>query len=90
MLVALDGENVVGFTQLLVTATDIVVDLIAVDPAHRGRGHAGRMLARAQGVFPGRAVLRAGTQTANIASLRLYTRHGFLPAGAWHVLHFNS
>jgi len=90
MLVAVAGNQPVGFLQLLYPdAETIVIDLIAVAPTYRGQGVAGAMIGVAQKA-PGRTRVKVGTQAANISSLRLYEKLGFRLIDSSYVLHFHN
>jgi dTDP-4-amino-4,6-dideoxy-D-galactose acyltransferase len=90
--VARQQSNVTGFLAVLesksVEGKDAIIDLVAVDAAHQGRG-AGRALS---GMFVeqwhGRANrLRVGTQISNIPAMRLYESIGFRVTETSYVLH---
>lgn len=90
MIVAAEGSRIVGFLQLLYVGADTtVIDLIAVDEAYRGRGLAGAMIGLAQRE-PGRAVMKVGTQAANITSMRMYEKIGFRLCETSYVLHYHN
>lgn len=95
MVVAEDGARVAGFLQLL-WAKDgrLVIDLIAVDEANRGRGLAAAMIgfAAVHGTGDARrpAGMVVGTQAANVASVRLYESLGFRLREAQFVLHHHG
>lgn len=87
MVVAESDGRVAGFLQLLDRDGHLVIDLIAVDHAARGRGLATAMIEHAAAnLMPG-APMRVGTQLANTASVRLYESLGFRLVRAEHVLH---
>ncbi len=90
-LVALAGEEVAGFLAVLADAGDHVIDLVAVDAAHRGNG-IGRALVQAfiARYGPRSAQLRVGTQAANVASLRLYEGLGFRVHSTHYALHLHT
>lgn len=92
VIVAVRGGRVDGFLAALTFAPErtAVIDLIGVDPSAQRRG-AGSALVQA---FMHRyadhmARLKVGTQLANIASLKLYQKHGFEVSGAAYVLHLH-
>ncbi|HWH15442.1 MAG TPA: GNAT family N-acetyltransferase [Miltoncostaeaceae bacterium] len=87
-LVAVHDGAPAGFLSVMAAGDDYVIDLVAVDAAHRGRG-LGRALVAAfiAGFAPAARVLRVGTQAANIASLRLYESLGFRMASTAYAMH---
>lgn len=89
MVVAEEDGTVAGFLLLLVAADVLVVDLVAVDAAWRGRGLAKAMLLFAGASGPFR-LYRVGTQASNPAAMALYASLGFRPARASHVFHYHG
>ena len=81
VLVALEGEEIVGHLQLTDTAepAEVEVKNTAVDPGHQGRGigralmEAAIELARAEG----RSRILVATAAADVGNLRFYQRVGF-------------
>jgi ribosomal protein S18 acetylase RimI-like enzyme len=79
VLVALDGDRVIGHVQLIATGVEAEVKNMAVDPAHQRRGigralmTAAIALARAED----RSTLVVATAAADIGNLRFYQRLGF-------------
>jgi ribosomal protein S18 acetylase RimI-like enzyme len=91
MVVARRGETPVGFLQLLRSpADDLVIDLIAVEPQHRGAGLARAMIAFAAANCDCSGRIVVGTQVANIPSVRLYESLGFRLASAQYVFHHHG
>lgn len=88
LLVARDGDRPVGFLAALRDGASAVIDLIGVDRNHQGRGGGSSLVAQFIREYAG-CRLRVGTQAANIPSLRLYARHGFVPARTEYVLHMH-
>lgn len=80
-----------GFLQLMKGENGtIVIDLIAVSAAHRGKGLAQAMIGfAAQACLGHAAPLNVGTQIANLPSLSLYERLGFRIISAGYVLHLH-
>lgn len=89
MVVATAGEEVIGFLLLLERDPRLVVDLIAVDAAWRGRMVAQAMLAHAEKLLAHNTV-RATTQACNVASVRLWETFGFTLRDSSQVLHFHG
>lgn len=82
-VVALDGHRVVGFAGLMLTGAEGHITNIAVDPDHRRRHIATRML-----VVLFREALRLGLEdltlevrVTNRGAQELYRRFGFAPGG---------
>jgi ribosomal protein S18 acetylase RimI-like enzyme len=91
MVVACHDGHPVGFLQLLRSpADDLVIDLIAVDGAHRGEGLARDMIAFASANCPCEGRIVVGTQVANVPSVRLYESMGFRLESAQYVLHHHG
>jgi nucleoside-diphosphate-sugar epimerase/ribosomal protein S18 acetylase RimI-like enzyme len=90
LVVAELDKKIVGFTLLVVpTDSEVVIDLIAVDGAHRRQGIAAEMIAFVESQFaPSQIVV--GTQVANLPSVRLYEKLGFHLAEAQYVFHFHN
>ncbi|MHC4416731.1 MAG: GNAT family N-acetyltransferase [Planctomycetota bacterium] len=90
LVVAEVEKEIAGFL-LALEAPDgaVVVDLVATDEEHRGRGIAGDMTRLAQEQFLDASRLRVGTQIANGPALRAYERLGFAVAGAAYVFHLH-
>lgn len=90
MVVAQLGGAIVGFLQLINNSDNaLVVDLVAVKEAARGRGLAGRMLSFAAAKCKSNMPIFVGTQLANVASIALYEKLGFQMVAADHVFHLS-
>lgn len=87
MVVARREGEVVGFLLLLHAGSDLVIDLVATAPEHRGRSLASAMIGFAGRESKGFDRMLVGTQLANTPSLRLYEKLGFRVCGASYVLH---
>jgi GNAT superfamily N-acetyltransferase len=90
--VALVDNEPAGFLSVVETAQAggavRVIDLVAVDAQHRGRGVGAALVdAFIDTHSPECASLAVGTQAANVASLRLYERAGFLVSDSRYVMH---
>lgn len=91
MVVAVNGDRVVGFLLSLQTTDKVlVIDLITVDESMRSQGLAGAMTWFTQAQFPNAGKLRVGTQLANIAAIRCYERLGFELVRSHYVLHYHN
>jgi ribosomal protein S18 acetylase RimI-like enzyme len=81
VLVACDGDRVVGHLQLIDVADDGAAEIksMAVDPALQGRGIGRALIAAAvaRARDEGRAALVVATATADTGNLRFYQRLGF-------------
>ncbi len=90
LVVAVLDNKIVGFTLLLVPdKSEVVIDLIAVNEAHRRRGIAAEMIAFVESQFAS-SQIAVGTQVANLPSVRLYEKLGFRLAEAQYVFHFHN
>lgn len=90
MLVAEAENQVAGFCQVLLPeGPSLVIDLICVDQAFRGRGLGRAMLDAACGLS-GRERVRTGTQLANLAALEFYRALGFRIVSAQYVWHYHG
>ena len=90
MVVALDGEKIIGFL-LLIYGKDgwLVIDLIAVAENHRQKGIAADMIKYAGRECRGFTGIRVGTQQANLPSLKLYERLGFKISEEQYIYHYH-
>ncbi|MCU0312243.1 MAG: ribosomal protein S18-alanine N-acetyltransferase [Acidimicrobiales bacterium] len=82
-LVARQGGRVVGYAGALLVAGEAHVTTIAVDPDHRGRAIATRLLSALvrRCVDLGVGAVTLEVRASNEAALALYRRFGFVPAG---------
>jgi RimJ/RimL family protein N-acetyltransferase len=92
LFVAERGGEPIGFLALMATGRPgertRIIDLIGVDRKFQGRGAGTAMVGFFIRDSAGRYTrLRAGTQVANLPSLRLYGKCGFQITGAAYVLH---
>jgi ribosomal protein S18 acetylase RimI-like enzyme len=91
MIAACEGDAPIGFLQLLRTPDDdLVIDLIAIDAKHRGRGHALAMISYAVTHCAVSGEVIVGTQVSNVPSVRLYEKLGFRMAEAKYVFHHHG
>lgn len=88
LIVAKAQGKVAGFLLLLHHENILTIDLIAVDEAWRRHGLAQSMIARSVKEFPHVKTIRAGTQAANISSLRFYRKLGYQPTDSTMVFHY--
>jgi len=90
MIVATANNRPVAFLLLLLPQKHSVIDLIAVSKNHRKKGLGLQMINYALQNFSGNNRWIVGTQSTNIASIRLYERLGFQTMGSQYVLHMHS
>ncbi len=91
MVVACAGERPVGFLQLLRTPDGgLLIDLIGVSTAERGRGFARAMIAFAGKNCGCSGEVVVGTAIANARSIRLYETMGFRLRSAQYVFHHHG
>ena len=88
MVVAELDEKLVGFAQLF-TGDVLVIDLIGVSEAARGRGVARDMVALAIAEHQPKTI-RVGTQATNSVSCLVYESYGFRLAEAVQVMHYHN
>ena len=82
-LVARAGHEIVGYAGLMLVAGDGHVTNVGVEPRHRRRGIATRLvleLAR-RAIDEGATALTLEVRVSNTAAQELYRRFGFAPAG---------
>ncbi len=87
MLVAEESKRLAGFILLLEKTDATVVDLIAVDPAFRGRGLGRALLLAAE--RKGRRIV-AGTQQSNLPSCQMYLKCGYTVLKKEWVFHLHK
>ncbi len=91
MVVALVDGTIAGFLQILFGSNkDLIIDLIAVDAKHHGKGIATNMITYAQNQLQQFKNIRAGTQLVNLPSIKLYEKAGFCISGAQYVFHYHN
>lgn len=87
LLVARDGSGPLGFLAVLGDDDARVIDLVGVAERAQRRGVASALVETFARRHADAAVLRVGTQAANIPSLRLYAAHGYVVERTAYVLH---
>lgn len=90
MIVATTNNRPVAFLLLLLEKQNTIIDLIAVSEDHRKKGLGLQMINYALQNFSGNNRWIVGTQSTNIASIKLYERLGFQTMGSQYVLHRHS
>ncbi len=89
MVVAENGKEMTGFLQLIKgNDHQLVIDLIAVDKAHRERGMARDMIDFAGSHCGDFRTIRVGTQLVNAKSIRFYENIGFRYVSSQYVFHY--
>lgn len=74
-----EAATAAGFVLCMRAGEDAVIDLIAVDPDHHGKGLGKALVAGALAHYRGRADgMRVGTQDTNLPSIALYESMGFV------------
>jgi ribosomal protein S18 acetylase RimI-like enzyme len=90
MVVALAEDTVAGFLQLIHgNNDDLIVDLIAVNHAHRGKGLATAMICYAEN-HANKSLIVVGTQVTNVPSVRLYQKLGFRMRSSQYIFHYHN
>ena len=94
MIVACFKCKPVGFAQIICRNDTLIIDLIAVDSAHHGKGLASSMITFAESLAldhsPLSKILVVGTQLANQPSISLYEKLGFRLSRSEYIFHYHS
>ena len=90
MAVAEAGGEAAGFMLFLTAGDALVIDLVAVSPAHRGKGLSEAMALLGESLFPASRILRVGTQIGNSAAMHAYQKQGFTLARCEYVFHYHG
>jgi ribosomal protein S18 acetylase RimI-like enzyme len=94
MIVACFKSKPVGFAQIICKNDTLIIDLIAVDSAHHGRGLASLMITFAESLALDQTLnvkkLVVGTQLANQPSISLYEKLGFRLCHSEYIFHYHS
>jgi len=89
MVLALMNNEPIGFLQLIIKDKVLFIDLIGVDKKAQGKGVASAMIQFAKFNIEC-SVIKVGTQIANLPSIKLYQKIGFLFSGSDYVFHYHS
>jgi dTDP-4-amino-4,6-dideoxy-D-galactose acyltransferase len=91
MLVA-EGPSgeLAGFVLGLTKEDCVVIDLIAVSPQFQRQGVAADLVQGLASCYPPQTLVSAGTQAANIGSVRFYESQGFRLASSAYVFHYHA
>jgi len=84
------GDEVAGFLLAIDRERQTVIDLIAVSPRHQRQGIAAALIATLAAESTASTTLVAGTQVANVPSVRMYESLGFRLASSAYVLHYHA
>jgi GNAT superfamily N-acetyltransferase len=94
MVVACFKDSPIGFSQVLCNQENFIIDLIAVDSAHHGKGLASSMITFAESLALDQSLnvkkLVVGTQLANQPSISLYEKLGFRLCHSEYIFHYHS
>ena len=94
MIVACFKSKPIGFAQIICRNDTLIIDLIAVDSAHHGKGLASSMITFAESLAldhsPATKMLVVGTQLANRPSISFYEKLGFRLCHAEYIFHYHS
>jgi len=90
MVVLTFHGKVVGFLQLLSKDGTNIIDLMAVDKTHQGKGLAARMIEFAAKQCGEWDRMLVGTQLSNIPSMRAYEKLGFRMCDSSYVFHYHG
>ena len=94
MIVACFKCKPVGFAQIICRNDTLIIDLIAVDSAHHGRGLASSMITFAESLALDHSLkvteLVVGTQLSNQPSISLYIKLGFRLCHSEYIFHYHS
>ena len=76
---AFEGATPVGLVEMVERPDDVLIENVAVDPSHQGRGVGKALLGHAEAVAVGRRtpVLRLYTNARFADNLAFYARRGF-------------
>ena len=72
-----DGTALVGLIETIRAPDHVLVENLAVAPAHQGRGHARRLMAHAEQLAAGLGEIRLYTNSRFATNIALYQRLGF-------------
>ena len=90
LVVALINNVVVGFSLLLESMEDLIIDLIAVDKNQHRQGIASDMITYIEHHLNEFSRIQVGTQLVNVPSIRLYEKMGFRVFSSNYVFHYHK
>lgn len=85
----IDGQ-IAGFLQIIIKDDRVIIDQIAVDQKHQRKGIASDMIAYVESKYSNYSWINAGTQIANIPSIRLYEKVGFQLIESYYIFHYHN
>ena len=88
VLLAKFQNKIVGFVLLKKLGNSLIIELIAVDPNHRGKKIASNLLNELKRYINKNQQLEVGTQSRNLAAMQLYKSNGFVCTHTKKVFHF--
>jgi len=89
MVLALMNGKPIGFLQLIIKDSELLIDLIGVDKIAQGKGVASAMIQFAKKKIT-RSYIKVGTQICNLPSIKLYQKLGFVLSGSDYVFHYHN
>jgi dTDP-4-amino-4,6-dideoxy-D-galactose acyltransferase len=90
LYVADSHHDIAGFLLAIDRDDRAVIDLIAVSPEHQRQGIAAALIAALAAGSSVTTKLVAGTQVANVPSVRMYESLGFRLADSAYVFHYHA
>ncbi|MAT10623.1 MAG: hypothetical protein CMM02_06405 [Rhodopirellula sp.] len=90
MVVLKYKTEIVGFLQLILKDKNLIIDLIAIDKLHQGKGLAGVMINFAANHLDKWQRMLVGTQVTNIPSMRSYVKQGFNICQSSYIFHYHG
>lgn len=90
MVLAKDGDRIIGFLQILAQEEQYIIDLIAVTKDYRKQGIAKNLIQFANANLDNIKSVIVGTQIANMPSINLYEKLGFRFKSAKYVFHYDK
>lgn len=88
LIAEVEGE-IGGFLLALGGQTEMIIDLIATHPSFQRRGIGVSLISHLATLAPDATIL-AGTQAANLDSVRFYEKQGFRLRNSHHILHWHK
>jgi ribosomal protein S18 acetylase RimI-like enzyme len=90
MVLAKDGDRIIGFLQIIAQEEQYIIDLIAVSKDYRKQGIAKNLILFANANLENIEKVIVGTQIANMPSINLYEKLGFRFKSAKYVFHYDK